>query len=74
MFFSEFEPLNHLYTLQNIILLILLGLVTDEDGNPIEAANIVIEGINHNVSTTSRGEYWRLLLPGTYTVYAAAWE
>lgn len=51
----------------------ILGLVTDEDGQPIEAANIVISGIHHNVSTTSRGEYWRLLLPGTYTVYATAW-
>ncbi|XP_033217593.1 carboxypeptidase D-like isoform X2 [Belonocnema kinseyi] len=49
------------------------GLVADEEGQPIEAANIVISGIHHNVSTTSRGEYWRLLLPGTYTVYATAW-
>ncbi|OAD62352.1 Carboxypeptidase D [Eufriesea mexicana] len=36
------------------------GLVRDINGQPIEAATIVVHGINHNVSTTHRGEYWRL--------------
>ncbi|KOC66182.1 Carboxypeptidase D [Habropoda laboriosa] len=49
------------------------GLVRDSDGQPIEAANIVVHGIKHNVSTTHRGEYWRLLLPGTYYIHAEAW-
>ncbi|XP_046604005.1 carboxypeptidase D [Neodiprion virginianus] len=49
------------------------GLVTDTDGQPIEGASIVVAGIKHNISTTNRGEYWRLLLPGTYSIYAAAW-
>ncbi|XP_012252341.2 carboxypeptidase D isoform X1 [Athalia rosae] len=49
------------------------GLVTDAEGQPVEGASIVVVGIKHNVSTTNRGEYWRLLLPGTYSVYAAAW-
>ena len=29
-------------------------------------------GIDKNVRTSSRGEYWRLLVPGTYTVFARA--
>ncbi|OXU25957.1 hypothetical protein TSAR_015747 [Trichomalopsis sarcophagae] len=49
------------------------GLVTDEAGQPIQDANIVVVGIAKNITSTNRGEYWRLLLPGTYTVYAAAW-
>lgn len=49
------------------------GLVTDTEGQPIENAEIVVVGINKNITSTNRGEYWRLLLPGTYTVYAAAW-
>lgn len=48
------------------------GLVQDENNNPIPGAIIHIFGINHAVKTTSRGEYWRLLLPGTYTVSANA--
>ncbi|KAG5333446.1 CBPD Carboxypeptidase, partial [Acromyrmex heyeri] len=49
------------------------GFVFSKDGRPIERANVVVEGINHNVTTTSNGEYWRLLLPGTYSVYCVAW-
>ncbi|KAL0114982.1 hypothetical protein PUN28_010506 [Cardiocondyla obscurior] len=49
------------------------GFVRDKDGKPIRRANVIVEGINHNVTTTSNGEYWRLLLPGTYSVYATAW-
>ncbi|KYM95838.1 Carboxypeptidase D [Cyphomyrmex costatus] len=49
------------------------GFVFSKDGRPIEKANIVVEGINHNVTTTVNGEYWRLLLPGTYSIYCVAW-
>ncbi|KAK1121827.1 hypothetical protein K0M31_010139 [Melipona bicolor] len=49
------------------------GLVRDTNGEPIEAATIIVHGINHNVSSTHRGEYWRLLLPGTYNIHAEAW-
>ncbi|XP_033351181.1 carboxypeptidase D-like [Bombus vosnesenskii] len=49
------------------------GLVRDINGQPIEGATIIVHGINHNVSTTPHGEYWRLLLPGTYNIHAEAW-
>jgi len=49
------------------------GFVRSKDGKPIARANVVVEGINHNVTTTADGEYWRLLLPGTYSVYATSW-
>ncbi|KAG8236922.1 hypothetical protein J437_LFUL014967 [Ladona fulva] len=50
------------------------GLVLDENNNPVPKAEIKIKGINHSVSTSSRGEYWRLLLPGNYTISASAWS
>lgn len=50
-----------------------LGVVTDEDGKGIEGAQIVVMGIQYNVTTTSRGEYWRLLLPGNYNIAVTAW-
>lgn len=51
----------------------IIGFVRDENGSSIQGASIVVDGINHNVTTTSDGEYWRLLLPGNYSVYSIAW-
>lgn len=66
--------MHNFYLLNNLIITIyILGLVRDTEGQPVEDANIVVHGIDHNVTTTNRGEYWRLLLPGTYSVYATAW-
>ncbi|KAL3271052.1 hypothetical protein HHI36_021552 [Cryptolaemus montrouzieri] len=48
------------------------GLVLDSEGNPVLDADVVVVGIDHNVTTSNRGEYWRLLLPGTYEIYASA--
>ena len=48
------------------------GLVLDANNNPIHGAYVSVEGINYNVTTTERGEYWRLLLPGEYTLTASA--
>lgn len=49
------------------------GLVLDTFGKGIPHAEIEVVGIAKNVTTTDRGEYWRLLLPGTYKVVAHAW-
>ena len=46
----------------------LAGLVTDEAGAPVYEAVVQVEGIGHNVTTTERGEFWRLLTPGNWVV------
>lgn len=49
------------------------GLVQDVNGYPVKGAEIMVEHLEQkSVTTTERGEYWRLLLPGTYNVYVSA--
>ncbi|XP_041125001.1 carboxypeptidase N catalytic chain-like [Polyodon spathula] len=48
------------------------GMVYDENNNGIKNAVISISGINHDITTGVEGDYFRLLLPGTYTVTASA--
>lgn len=49
------------------------GVVMNDRGEAVLDADVVVEGIAHNVTTSNRGEYWRLLLPGTYEMYAVAY-
>lgn len=49
------------------------GIVTDTDGTPVLDEDVQIIGIKHNVTTSNRGEYWRLLLPGSYEILASAY-
>ncbi|XP_053669829.1 carboxypeptidase D isoform X3 [Anopheles nili] len=48
------------------------GLVTDSAGYPIKDADVIVNGIDRNVRTGERGEYWRLLVPGQYNVRVEA--
>ncbi|KAK3916566.1 Carboxypeptidase D [Frankliniella fusca] len=49
------------------------GSVVDNNNNPIPSADIVVRNVRKNVTTSTRGEFWRLLTPGTYTVFASAY-
>jgi carboxypeptidase D len=46
------------------------GLVTDANNVPVANASVRVEGNDKKISTTDRGEYWRLLTPGAYRVKA----
>jgi carboxypeptidase D len=46
------------------------GMVWDKNNNPVEGARIRVEGNDKLIMTSEHGEYWRLLLPGTYRVRA----
>jgi len=46
------------------------GLVVDEEGAPLASARVRIDGIDKEIVATERGEFWRILLPGTYILNA----
>ncbi|CAH2096114.1 unnamed protein product [Euphydryas editha] len=48
------------------------GFVMDVNGNPIDRASIRVKGRDVTYHTTKYGEFWRILLPGTYKLEVAA--
>uniref|UniRef100_A0A3B5MFN1 Peptidase M14 domain-containing protein n=1 Tax=Xiphophorus couchianus TaxID=32473 RepID=A0A3B5MFN1_9TELE len=48
------------------------GTVSDQDKVGIPNATISVGVIDHNITTGHTGDYWRLLVPGTYAVTASA--
>ncbi len=48
------------------------GFVLSSDGSPIDGAEIAVEGRDHSLHSVTDGDYWRLLVPGTYTLRVSA--
>jgi len=46
------------------------GVVTDENGNPVNGATVQVTDRSKDVKTTDRGEFWRVLVPGKYKIKA----
>ena len=46
------------------------GLVRYENGTIAPNADIIVANIDKIITTSSRGEYWRLLVPGKYRIHA----
>lgn len=44
------------------------GFVKDENFSPIEGASMKVRGRDVGFQTTKEGEFWRILLPGIYTM------
>jgi len=44
------------------------GLIMDTSGNLVSRATLKVKGRDVTFKSSKRGEYWRLLLPGTYTL------
>ena len=42
------------------------GMVRDQSGQGVAAALVTVEGIDKSMTSSSRGEYWRILAPGLY--------
>ncbi|XP_065891304.1 carboxypeptidase D-like isoform X1 [Dysidea avara] len=48
------------------------GFVLDNQGVAIPNAKIIVAGREHSISGTGLGEYWRLLVPGSYQLSVTA--
>lgn len=45
------------------------GVVVDQDGEPVNEATVYF-GCEKEVKTTCKGEFWKVLLPGKYKIFA----
>ena len=48
------------------------GFVKDEDDQPIDGARISVANRRHDVFSSHEGDFWRLLVPGSYEITVSA--
>lgn len=48
------------------------GFVQKTTGEAVAGATITVDGIAKTVTTAQFGDYWRLLVPGTYNISVSA--
>jgi hypothetical protein len=63
---------NALITLLTQVHLGVKGVVVDRSGAPIANASVRVLDRLHGAKTTAHGEFWRILLPGNYTIEVTA--
>lgn len=50
----------------------MAGFIKNSSGEGISGAKIEVAGIDHPITSAADGDYWRLLVPGTYTITVSA--
>lgn len=79
----KYPPVSHLegiwkankHSLMNYIKQVhrgVTGFVRNSTGGPIEGAVIEVRGRDHSITSVKDGDYWRLLVPGTYSITVSA--
>ena len=48
------------------------GFVKDQDGKPVDEARIAVSNRRHDVFSANDGDFWRLLVPGSYDITVSA--
>ncbi|CAH1791071.1 unnamed protein product [Owenia fusiformis] len=78
--FPKYSMMDHLWH-ENLASLInswkfinkgIKGIISDSKGNPVPNAKVYINKRKHPFTSTAEGEYWRILLPGTFTIRVKA--
>ena len=52
----------------NMVHIGIKGQILNEKGDFIPNATVKVQGNGKSVKTTKRGEYWKILPPGNYTL------